>query len=1108
MNVNCKNSEEVLRNKNDQFENLKLGPQLMKDIKNILTHPVRNPFNTNTMKSKLLVMQSYKPPSGQLFPNGALLAPPERVPSHIYIPTKAIQIALRQNEYRPPSESFAASTVNPQYIPPTFSTSSPTTVRNVEILQRQVLNSGNKQKTNSQSNSSEQIISNGHAGQLQTQATYSQSTNNFNNDKTNRQLQRYDTFRNIQRSQFNTEFKSLKSKNSNTLQVARTFGNNAQHLSNTAKNNNIGNIVAPVPNSIKQQYTYETSRQPSTKINQTQTSEKLQQSFVSSDIVPPTILTKTLTYSRLVQEPKESQPKARITFKTWVLKPTKNAKLIANPTPYTYNEPTNSVKEELELESPYIYNKPSESVSLENTPEPETRGYNYDKPTEPTVEASPTEEEVSPLYVSATTLRPSIDKILTTTTISPTQVSRLYLAPESQNPSARQYLPPGDLASGQSSQYFSPKSSLRQLSRYQNAQSLASQSKPISDYVTSSRIKNPLHTSRISNNNANHKNLSFSEFLSKEKLDITVNEIVNETDEAGGAESHENFGQYYQKLNSIVSNSLPSESYLEDKEELTERPGTLPKPIKLVAVPSNKLEPPTKSFVNYGTSNKYAMLPFIKETVLPTIERTVTIKITIPESIANILFKTSKDDELEILNTDNSNYLVLRNTDNDSTSTNFTPIGKLTWNENFNNSASQALVFSLLTDSINKAKKYNNIIQDNVQSLTTSPPPQFQAVNNEELGRISETISQLTASQFTNNFKTNTLSNQDITSIGAKSQYLSNRNENPNIYQENLSIPKYTQKPAALTQNDKVRSKANNKQSNANIKTPIYSGQLYKYPVPEVTRQIINAPNPANSNILIQSDIDEVKSQRIVVPKNSITKNTDKSKNIINNIFKNHGTMYSPLRLDISNSEKTQLKTQENNILSTGTGITAQLQDKIVGSVPHPTDKNKFVTYKKDQSYYLYSNIDDGSVSSGQAANKNMQQFPINYPDLITFHFIPSENEKEKISYKNEAESYQLTELKPVGNNDRMELTNNNVNDDTYSRDLAYIIRPSQKQREVNTLYDGPSSYSAPQSLIGSLISSKENQRNTFNSRPEDIEENNNFSGYFKERPARQFTFK
>ncbi|XP_013136945.1 PREDICTED: uncharacterized protein LOC106102083 [Papilio polytes] len=455
MNVNCKNSEEVLRNKNDQFENLKLGPQLMKDIKNILTHPVRNPFNTNTMKSKLLVMQSYKPPSGQLFPNGALLAPPERVPSHIYIPTKAIQIALRQNEYRPPSESFAASTVNPQYIPPTFSTSSPTTVRNVEILQRQVLNSGNKQNTNSQSNSSEQIISNGHAGQLQTQTTYSQTMNNFNNDKTNRQLQRYDTFRNTQRSQFNTEFKSLKSKNSNTLQVTRTFGNNAQQLSNTAKINNIGNIVAPVPNLIKQQYTYETARQPSTKINQTQTSEKLKQSF--------------------------------------------------------------------------------------------------------------------------------------------------------------------------------------------------------------------------------------------------------------------------------------------------------------------------------------------------------------------------------------------------------------------------ALVFSLLTDSINKAKKYNNIIQDNVQSLT-SPPPQFQAVNNEELGRISETISQLTASQFTNNFKTNTLSNQDITSIGAKSQFVSNRNENSNIYQENLSIPKYTQKPAALTQNDKVRSKANNKQSNANTKTPIYSGQLYKYPVPEVTRQIINAPNPANSNILIQSDIDEVKSQRIVVP--------------------------------------------------------------------------------------------------------------------------------------------------------------------------------------------------------------------------------------------------
>ncbi|XP_013162508.1 PREDICTED: putative uncharacterized protein DDB_G0282133 [Papilio xuthus] len=703
MNVNCKNSDEVLRNKNEQFENLKLGTQLMKDIKNILTHPVRNPFNTNTMKSKLLVMQSYKPPSGQLFPNGALLAPPERAPSHIYIPTKAIQIALRQNEYRPPTESFAASTSNPQYIPPTFSTLSPTTVRNVEILQRQVLNTQNIQNTNSQSNSSEQIISNGHAGQVQTQNRYSQSMTNFKNDQTNRQLQKYNNFRNSQRAQSNTEFNSVQTRNShNTIQAARTFGNNAYQLRNKDKKNNSNN-VKPL-NPVKQQYTYETSRQPSAQINQTQTSEKMKQSL--------------------------------------------------------------------------------------------------------------------------------------------------------------------------------------------------------------------------------------------------------------------------------------------------------------------------------------------------------------------------------------------------------------------------ALVFSLLTDSINKANKYNNVIQDNVQSLTTSPPPQFQGVNNEEFGRITNTISQLTASQFTNNNnKTLDYNKANSASVfNTPSPYISNKDEN-------LNFSKYKQNPAAIKQNDKLQSKPNNKQlnpfisvsgSNTNTNTPIYSGQLYKYSVPEVTRQIINAPNPANSNILIQPDIDEVKSQRVIVPKNSITKSIDTSTNINANIFKSRVAINKPVRLEELPTEKPQLKTQ-NNVLNTETGITAQLRDKIVGTIPHPTYKNKFVTYKKDESYYLYSNLDDGnSVSNEQAPKQSVKQYPNNYPDLITFHFIPSGNQNEKESFQNEPQSYQLTELKPVENNNRIELTDNNINDDTYSTDLGYnVIRPSQKQSQtINTLYDGPSSYSAPQLSIGNLISTQEAQRNNINSRIEGIEENNNFSGYSKERPARQFTFK
>ncbi|XP_068620610.1 GATA zinc finger domain-containing protein 7-like [Battus philenor] len=1095
MNVNCKKSDELLI-KNDQFENLKLGPQLMKDIKKMLTHPVRNPLNTNAVKSKLLVMQNYKPPSGQLFPNGALLAPPEKAPSHIYIPTKAIQIALEQNEYKIPSQSFSASTPVPQYISPTFNPL--TTLGNEEILSRQNLINQNGP------NESEKMLTlqnnlnrhNGHTGHLPL-VRNNNHINNAGNQQKTRKLENYINPQNILRNQqfnkvnvLNSGRNPSQSVRNNEYVEGRT---NQDKITSTGTKSfyqdDQNNILNPV------------HLPPFT--NKPQKGDKLNQNMGSTDIVPPTVLTKTVAYSRLIKEPEEQSPKSRITFKTWVLKPTKNLKLSANPTSYTYDQPINSISKVVNLESSYNYNK---AITNENISGPKFEGYDYNKPTTSSIETD-NEQEISPLHLSPTILNNGVtEPLLSTTTPQPTKPSSSYFATKIFK-AAQRYLPPLEVSSTVSNQYLIPNASLRKLSRYQNSQLLTPPTSTTTEYTTSSTIDNINLPKRNQQSNIKFKtnNLSFSDILSKENLDITINEIVNDTKLITKSTLPINFNEYFIKINPELSNNIPSEYDKEDKEDLTKQSSFLPKPAKQIARPSLELQPPIETFVNNSNVNRLSSLPFLKETLLPTIERTVSIKITIPESIANVFFKTNNDAEIEIINTDDRNYMVFQNANIKDTEASI-PIGKLSWYDKSNLSTSQALVFSLLADTLNTAKKYNNIIRENIISPTPLPPVKLQVVNNREFGEISKTFP-----QFPNKdgYKSSNspLSSEQVNTYTTKE--LNDRNKNKF---EKYHTPKLPVSLASEAQNSNT-----NLIDNSKTNQQTYSGQLYKFSVPEVTQQIINAPSLANANIISESEKDEIKSRRVVNPKNSAMKTLDSSTEIDKNVeilqIPKSPTISGIFKL--TTTETPLFKTQDNNALinklNSRSSITAQIKDKISGTIPYPTEGNKFITYKKDQTYYLYSNIDNDNLSNDQ--NKLKKIGNNMYPDLITFHFIPSEkqNLNDKLVLQTDSQNYQLNQNNFEKTGDYLETFNNNFKDELHTNHIGLntINSASRKQKEdINTLYDGPSSYLSPQLSIGNLMPTTEGLEDTYNSKIEDLDEDNNLTGYPKEKPSPQFTFK
>lgn len=1119
-------------------------------------------------------MQEYKPPFGQLFPNGALIAGPERPPNNIYVPAKQVQ-GFSQNNFGGNDIAFAASTPDPRYIPAAFNS---IPQRDSEVFQRQRQNSQYVQSQRLQ-NTPGTLISNGHAGQftqftnnanlLSTRPT--QSYNNGNAQYGQRQLSNTRTTPSITtQNAINTQRGQL-----NQLNSQYTYNQNPSRLNN-GKQLPFGEPLTNQQynlNQDRQPYTYQQpSLQFSKEING-KVGNEAKQNLVSADNeIPSTVITKTLTLKRIIQEPKRGGPKSRITVKTWIVKPSKSAKLI-NPTPYTYDKPTQPPAEKLvdstpyvynkptsqpeklitEPEQPYVYNKPTQSASLRTEAEqpyvynkPTARlvteaeqPYIYNKPTarlvteaeQPYVYNKPTtaakqivspSKEPSRSYLSPTTPRPTLSRLyLTPTSLPPTQASRLYLAPTTYNPSSRLYLPPSQSTAILERQYLPP-STVQQQRAYQSEQLRAAPTTPSPVYAipnTETRNNSPFPLTKQSQINDNDANLTFTDILTKEKLDITVNDIVKDTSRFLNTASPAQFGEYRSDINIvdyIDDNYLPPESSgTESGEKLTSQsPASEIKSGRLIASPSTDLEPPVETFTTSNeNSNQISNLPFYKESLVPTntIERTVSLKISIPEKIATYLFKNhsnSEFDHLEILNTGSSNYLVLSNkAESRKNGGSFIPIGKLIAEKPTNISNSQALVFSLLADSINVAKGYSNTAHQEQSAPLRS---QFQNVNHEDLSQITNQISQLTSSQYSGNNQQNKpakLVSAVQTTTGSQGYQYKNSG-NSNLSQNQIQATQrgqYNYGPAPLTnqqQFSRYQSGTRLINTGQTNSKQVYSGQLYQLPVPDVTSQIYNQQSNAN---LIQSS--NLQQQGKYSNQNNNVRNNNNDVEII----KSQSVPITSGKLQASpTTELEDFNSQENfnKFISSNNGISAQLQDKIVGTINHPLSDNKYVTYKKDESYYVYTKLDNSfpqniqnkgnlvqlNADDGQKSGKLTQGD--NLPNVVAFQFIPSvsyqlEDEKEQQKILN---AFQIDEY---GSPKQKAVLTSNVD---YSVDHTPAKQVDRTFNEVNNLYVGPSSYSAPQSSVGKLQVRPDN----ISSRLE-LEDNNN--GYSKAIPSRQFNF-
>lgn len=1076
MNVNCQKSEELFSSNNDKFGNLKLGPQLMKDIKKMITHTMRNPYDKSVMKGNLIVMQEYKPPFGQMAPNGALTAGLERIPNSLYIPAKQIQPNFNYN-----NNVFAASTPSPTYVPPPFNSIS-LSQRDAEVFQRQ---RQNEQYRQLQSTQSAGHITNGHTVQYT-----SQNIGHNNNQYGQRQ----------------TTFGSVQNNNAQHTRGQQS----AQYNDNRSQLNN-GKRTEFRVSFAKQQYHYPNPNQAYTNnllpLSNENGQSEAKQNLVS-DEVPATIVTKSLTFNRIV-EPKPGSPKSRITVKTWIVKPSKAAKLIAEPTPYAYDRPTTRPAAKIIAQpTPYIYNTPA--AKLVSEPE----GYVYNKP------------KVAPKLIATTPSRlylnptlpappPTLARLyLNPTSAPPTISSRLYIPPTTYKPAANLYIPPSQTNLILSRQYLAP-SALQQPAYYQSEPLRASPTSPAPVYAAPPSDKPSFSLTKHSRINANHNNLTFADILTKEKLDITVNDIVSDTSSVLKTASPPTFGQLRQDktVDYVDDNYLPPDNSDSD-EKLTPQSPTVPaSSAKLVAPPdlSRDLEPPFENYVNVQNTNRLATLPYFKEPGTNTIERTVSLKISIPEKVASYLFKSQNEsdyDKLEILNTGSSNYLVLSNNlINKNTGASFIPIGRLIADNKSNISDSQALVFSLLADSINAAKEYNKIAKENI---VTPTPAQFQNINNEELSHITNKISQLTASQYSgyqnNNYANIVSTSQTRTSDSNQHQpakYTAQHNgypQNHQVQQQNAQInllPQQTSNgyPARYQSGNSINLPFNNQN--------VYSGQLYKLPVPDVTNHIYNA----DSENIVQNNI---RQNLEVAHLNSVNHNNgnnlSKQSNTEVEIVRSQ-TLPRPAKLQLEPSNDAEsFNSQEHsahnligNFLNNDNGISAQLQDKIVGTIPHPLEENKLVSYKKDQTYVVYTKLN--SNSQAQHHQQNQQNAKLIQNPLI-FQFVPSvsyqlEDEKEQQKIFN---AFNIDEY---GNPKKSNHQQQNRQDDILTSDVDFAVehptaakKVNGEYNEINTLYRGPSSYSAPQASVGSL----EAQQNSARLELED-------KGYARVTPERPFTY-
>ncbi|CAH0724304.1 unnamed protein product, partial [Brenthis ino] len=1060
MQVNCQKSKELINRNNDKFGNLKLGPQFMSDIKKMITHSMRNPYDKVYSKNNVVIMQEYKPPSGQLY-SGNFYRNSQKSENSFYPNTPQHNQGNSFRDIFSNSDiSFAASTPTTQFIQH----------HNTFNNQKQTFPYSQLNKAQTLPITKSALISNAHGGQ---------------SSQNNKQYTPFNRSPNL--SPINSHL--YNNRNSNTgKQTTYTIDYSKQQLNQHIKQE-------------KQLYTPGPTQARFSKDIVSHVDKETKQNLVSNE-TQPRIITKTLAFRRIVKDPKSGTPRSRITFKTWIVRPSKSSKLITVTTPFPHNDNTNFTKtlnpgSTTNISFPL---KPSlYSDSNNNGPDP----YKY-SPLRIYNRQISAIKEVPDNQVSSTSPFTSYKYSI------PTKASPTYLIPTTFKPSPVEYIPPIDRARQISRQYLLPNDDYEQLVP------VSSTPEPLFKApLVETKFEPKLSINKQSRINTNNNNVTFSDILTKEKLDITVSDIVKDTNEILENDSPEITRQYQkntQLLNYPVDNYLPPnpEPYQESDEKLIlQPPPILPKSSRLIATLSPNLEPPFETYKINQTFNKVSHLPHLKEpsVLANTIERTVSLKITIPVNIAEYLFKKHGNNDLynlEILNTPNNNYLVLTNNLTENSGSNFIPIGKLIQNNISNISDSQDLVFSLLADSINTAKEYNNVAQ---LSIAQPTPSQLQ---NDELGRISKDISKFTSSQHPRPRPSNleikaeqTIPKTQTGNTNYLSRFTQQQSEHLQSTPHNI-LPTQNNK-SLLQPNEYKKNSISNLPANSNR---IYSGQLYQLPVPDVTRQIYNSPNPSISNFILSNSF---------LPTYSPQPNSEAEVEIIPSQIIPTSSLQSAFNeKDVALDQGRSANVFIDDFQIPTNGISAQIRDNIVGTIPHPENSEKRIQYKKDQTYYFYSHLNnnknDDSNSELDLSNKLFLLSNLSHP---TFQLIPSvgyklDNEKEKQNLLN---VFQIDEYGNPKKNKQNENINFNRRQDISSDIDFTVMHPtsstkSQKFSNFNALYNGPTSYSARQASVGSLEANQNIIKDSYlNSRLEKFDTFDKDYGYPKITPAKKFTF-
>ncbi|XP_045777303.1 GATA zinc finger domain-containing protein 14-like isoform X1 [Maniola jurtina] len=1119
MKVNCKKSRELFETKKEKFVNLKLGTQFMTDIKKMISHPMRNPYDETYAKHNLIVMQEYKPPSNQFY-NGASLNNFNRNPYSAYFQTNQAQRNNYQNsvQYSTADISTAASTPSTQYY--TFSQNQKQS-KPYQIPNR----TGNLNNVNSA------FTLNSHSGKS-SQANSLDVIKYSQNSQSVRPTEVYQ--RSIQRTQPNKPQEKVKENIGSTYVTSNQKFNNSRLSKSKQIELGIEFSKQQLNRKINQEKFNSDKNTRARFLNVGQTGNDTKQNSVSSDS-PPGIITKTLAFRRIIKDSMNGNPKSRITFKTWIVRPSRNSKLIVEPTPYTYNRPANFLGK---IIADITGNNRNASFQRQVATKTTDDSYVYNVPT----------VQISDQILTTSKDTPDIEFVPSTTsqtftgyplpTPSPTKPALLYLVPTTFKPSSRLYVPPPGNDIQISRQYLSP--------ILENSKLVAAASSPRPFLAVNDNKASFFLNKRP---NADNNNLAFSDILTKDKLGTTVDGIVKDTNnvlETASPVQFQHFNQNVQSVDYPIDNYLYSGSDTQSDEKLTlEQPPPLQKSSRLIAAPSIDLEPPIESIENVNqNTNKISNLPYFEESTRRpnTIERTVSLKITIPENIADLLFRnrsTSDSENLEILSTGNSNSWLLSNKVSKDTGGSVIPIGKLIWNKNSNISDSQDLVFSLLIDSINAAKDYNNIVQQSIATTQPTPTqPQFQNVNNEELQRISNDISQLTSSQFSaknysSNYRLANLRAPSPSDSTTSNTYGNTKNINSisQNQREQHRIPQQQHTPQQK-QNElpPFQVSGNNELTDLNINSDkLYSGQLYQLPVPVVSKQIYNSLFPANYK-LSNNDIQAKSSVENSANSNTINNNIINKSKADYEFIQSHTVDQNNFQSNYNSPKTTDQGSSANDFMNTlelpKNGITAQLQDNIVGTIPHPLDDDKLIKYKKDQTYYIYTHLNNDDELSTDTQINDIQNIIANnlasgtfsqndkLSRLSAYELIPSlgyklEDEREKQKTVNTFQINDYNEPKQRSSNENANLIRQQ---DIIATDVDFTVDHSKTANieKPRFLYDGPNSYSAPQKSVGNLIPNQNSVQSVsnFNSKIEkfDTDEDKNY-GYPKISPAKRFLF-